>query len=92
MKLLKVNKQTNLIEEVSKGEVIIKSISKPREYNGTNILDLEILNEGIYEPLSVKADTHSELKVGPAFLIQTKWKANEKLGYKATTTSKISNL
>lgn len=92
MELLKVNKESNLIEASIAGEVIVTSVGEPREWKGTNVVDISLLNEGKVQRISVKADKCVGLKVGPAMVEQTAWKANTKLGYAASVSTKIGNL
>lgn len=92
MKLLKVNKQSNLVNAVVAENVIITSVSKERKFKGANILDVSFLLDGTVNTISVKAENHVGLKIGPALIEQTSWKANEALGYAASVSTKIGNL
>lgn len=92
MKLLKVNKQSNLVEATIAEQVIITSISKEREFQGANIVDVSFLLDGQVNRVSVKAENHVGLKVGPALIEQTSWKANQAKGFKASISTKIGNL
>ena len=92
MKLLKVNKASDLVNATVAENVLITSVSKERQFKEANIIDVSFLLDGEVNRISVKAETHIGLKPGPAIIEQTSWKANTKLGYAASVSTKIGNL
>ena len=89
MKLLKQNKGTELIADRQSGEVMVASVKKGQLKDGTEVVHVTILNEGVTSTVTVGAKKHSELKVGPAMLVQTEWSKKSKFG--ANVGTEITN-